>query len=307
MDILTSVEPQLAIPVIGVVLCALLVYIFGFQKTQEPSFQHLAVLQATSKGSRTAAGLRQRSSTPQVKPISKTKEKVVANGHTVQEKSSPKVNGTVKSGKGKDLSNKENVKPQGQKGTPKKEKVANSLAEDLEAGDWIQAVSRKDKKKVDKTKKEVVQPAKVEVSTPVKAVVDDQILKDVTASQAQVETPVKQPVTPTKPAKEPKKKAETVSAPSSSEVSPSKVANTLTEKTEKIVPVKETANQKEKEVVEPEVEVVKEASIPAPVVTAVVEKEPPAEPRSNIAFDEMGDTWEEAKSRGTKKRRARKD
>jgi len=50
MDVIagSGLEPQLAIPVIFVVVGAVLVYMFGFQKTEEPSFEHLAVLQSSS-------------------------------------------------------------------------------------------------------------------------------------------------------------------------------------------------------------------------------------------------------------------
>jgi len=311
--VLASVEPQLAIPVVGVVLCALLVYIFGFQKTQEPTFQHLAALTTKSK----APNTRQRSTTPQVKSTLKAKEKssATANGHAIQEKSSPKANGTLKSPKARDGSNKENVRPQKLVAKEKKE-----LAEDLESGDWIQAVSRKDKKnKLEKTKQESSQAAKSSVPISVTPIIETpiEVLQDVTSKVTTIQTeqvkveaaaaPAKQdaPV-PAKPAKEAKKKAAKAPAPAppaAAESSPKKEKSAAQEP-------KVTPAAPEVKAAVAEEPVIKSAPA-TPVKEAPKAEEPKAssaDPRNNIAFDEMGDTWEEAKSRGAKKRtRARKD
>lgn len=321
MDILTTIEPQLAtfIPVVGVVLCALLVYIFGFQKTQEPSFQHLAVLQSTNKGSRTNSNSTKRSSTPQVKTSSaKASNKSVANGHANGSQASPKPNGTVKTAnKVKEPShNKENVRPQQQKAV-KKEKAPRDATEDLDAGDWIQAPSRKDKK----AKKETVTPKSPEKSKLRSNNNNsiDEVVKSAPQAEPEPQQQQQQPqeekvqVSPKKDQVEPEVVPVPTEQPTPKKAKENKKKSPKVEKssTPSVVvadEVKEPAVAVKEQVV---VVAAKENAAPAsPVKETPAPKNEEAkavDPKNNIAFDEMGDAWEEAKSRGTKKRRARKD
>ena len=142
MDVLTSIEPQLAIPVVGVVVFAILVYIFGFQQTQEPSYQHLAVLQSSGKSLKSSQG-KPKSQTANGSASAgkgssaKGKDKSLSNGHAhaVQGKDKP----SPVSPKPEKGTNKENLKPQPQTPKAKKDKKAgleNKPTEDLEGGTW---------------------------------------------------------------------------------------------------------------------------------------------------------------------------
>lgn len=106
MDYLAAsgLEPQLAIPVIVVVVGALLVYVFGFQKSEEPSLEHLAVLQSTSSyKARSVSNVKQKNASF----VSKPKEKPVQNGvagHDKDRNASAKKKETA-------VNNKENKPP----------------------------------------------------------------------------------------------------------------------------------------------------------------------------------------------------
>lgn len=111
MDYLAAsgLEPQLAIPVIVVVVGALLVYVFGFQKSEEPSLEHLAVLQSTSSyKARSVSNVKPKN----VSAPSKAKEKPSQNGHVVHDKER---NGGVVNKNKKEIAsnnnNKENKAP----------------------------------------------------------------------------------------------------------------------------------------------------------------------------------------------------
>jgi len=126
-----GVEPQLAIPVFIVVVLASLVYIFGFQKTEEPSSEHLAVLQSSSYKNRSNNNLKQKTHvTNNNKVPTKAKEKSVANGHVV---SHEKTNGAIK---GKNVALKEGKPDFVQRAVQaaKKEKKPTNKPEDFDAG-----------------------------------------------------------------------------------------------------------------------------------------------------------------------------
>jgi len=276
MDSLISItEPQLVIPVIGVVLCAVLVYIFGFQQTQEPSFQHLAVLQSSGKSKHANGFANKQKSQPVLAKTSspKPKEKVVSNGNAVH----------VSSGK-------ENVKPQ-QPPTPKtkKEKISANVKPvdaDIEDGDWIQAVSRKDKKT--RVKKEETKPA----------------------SLGEKEKGKK---SPSPPANKPRTILEEIEYRAKLEQNANKNEEVTKKPKEAEKPVKQEAKVKEVEVVvpkeEPKEKVIEKVEIKAKDTEKAQEIKDASDnsPKNNVAFDEVGDLWEEAKSRGAKKKRARKD
>lgn len=130
MDFLaaTGLEPQLAIPVIVVVVGALLVYVFGFQQSEEPSMEHLAVLQSTS-----SYKTRSVSSKPKPSAPSKTKDKLSQNGHVVQDKER---NGVASKKKEVVANNKENKPPRTpqQATSSKKAKQEVIRPEDFDSG-----------------------------------------------------------------------------------------------------------------------------------------------------------------------------
>jgi len=319
MDYLSSVglEPQLAIPVVGVVLFAVLVYIFGFQKTEEPSYEHLAVLQSTYKP-KSGSGLKPKttgvSQASKTANASKAKEKPLSNGHIVQDKEK---NGSVKNGKALNGLNKENRPPQNVKTTPgkKEKKVTGVKPADFEDGDWIQAVSRKDKNKDKKkvVKKDTVKlsPNKANrVSTPeVEEPWENKALtlKEVEAFQVQNQT------TQTTPLPSPEKKAKSTKATTTTKESSSgSSAEPTPKKQPKALSVEKSAPAPAKEEEDEVVEVaVKENAKPETPKKSVEEPVVIDNPKNNVAFDEMAgtaaDIWEEAKSRGTKKRRTRRD
>jgi hypothetical protein len=235
----------------------------------------------------------------------------LSNGHVIQDKEK---NGSVKNGKVNGL-NKENKPPQNVKNTPlakKEKKVAAIKPADFEEGDWIQAVSRKDKKNRVKKDDVKLSPRKENnVSSPDvdEGSSESETLKEVESFQVQNQT------TQTTPLPSPEKKAKSTkgtttakdsSSASSAEPSPKKQPKAAAvEKASPPVPAK----VEEEEIVE-----VKAKETAKPETPKKVVEEPAAvtdDPKNNIAFDEMAgttaDTWEEAKSRGTKKRRTRRD
>ncbi|CAL8096823.1 unnamed protein product [Orchesella dallaii] len=308
MDYLAAsgLEPQLAIPVIVVVVGALLVYVFGFQQSEEPSLEHLAVLQSTSSyKARSVSNTKSKSNSAP----NKTKDKPAQNGNVVHEKARP-----VEKKKEVSTSNKENKPPKVIQTSSKKAKQDAVRPEDFDSGDWIQATSRKDKKKQVKKDEPKEIPSSPEKSRdlekPKVAAVEETILQE---TQVQVQSQTTQTTPKVSPEKKAKKGAKDVSTttgssgPSSQEPSPVKQKAKVTE----------TIKQQENKV--PEVVTVngvseesEESSDASPSKKLSVSEDAPAtEPKKGVvAFDEMGenvDAWEEAKSRGNKKRRARKD
>ncbi|ODN02822.1 hypothetical protein Ocin01_03848 [Orchesella cincta] len=307
----SGLEPQLAIPVIVMVVGALLVYVFGFQKSEEPSLEHLAVLQSTSSyKARSVSNTKSKSNGV----ANKTKEKPAQNGHVVHEK--PRA---AEKKKESPTNNKENKPPKPVQTSSKKVKQEAKAARpaDFDSGEWNQVTSRKDKKKqVKKEEPKEVQssPEKSsrEPEKPKKVEVEEIILQE---AQVQVQSQTTQTTPKVSPEKKAKKGAKDVSTttgssgPSSKEASPAKQKPKETEtviKQDKKAPEVVTVNG-----VSEESEESSPASSPAKKLSTS-EDAPAAEPKKGVvAFDEMGgepvDAWEEAKSRGNKKRRARKD
>ncbi|XP_020290224.1 DNA ligase 1-like isoform X2 [Pseudomyrmex gracilis] len=173
-----------AIPVGIVLICAILVFVFGFKKAEQPPF---AQLSASSDVDRKFG-----------KKRTKTREKKAANGQVASEKTSPakktlnaKPEAPKKTAKGDDVDGKlkERKHEDNKISVTKKEKEQSSVkagkenkAEqvknkknlknlfqekpvDFDDGDWEQAYSRKDKKN---KKKEEESPSKKNKKTPKK-------------------------------------------------------------------------------------------------------------------------------------------
>jgi len=311
MDLIGALDPQLVIPVVFTVACAFLVYFFGFQKTQEPSFQHLAVLQSAGKSSKQAQQAKQKSAVTST-GNSKPKEKVVANGHAhpVPKEKSVKVD-------------KENVKPQ-QTPKLKKEKKIVEKEDDVDGGDWT-AVSRKDKKEK-KMKETSGKPKKEEIKRDVD---DDEMLsieevmkialKAAKGDKAQSKV-LKEVIETTKVVVEEEKEEEVVVekvveppavvlkekpvAPPPVAAAPKKAKEPKT----KASPVKVVVVEEPKLVEEEKVIEIIKTDSPAKNNKTKDKDTVENNNNNNVAFDEMGDLWEEAKSRGNKKKaRARRD
>lgn len=304
MDIIagSGLEPQLAIPVIFVVVGAVLVYLFGFQKTEEPSFEHLAILQSSSSYKNRSVNVKHNGATGAKATATTAKSK--ANGHVVS-------NGSVVNNKPQQATttktDKDTKAPQVKTQLAKKEKSGNKAAankpEDFESGDWIQATSRKDKKKKSPTQADapgspVKESAKrsgggaeepKQQKSPIIVVEEGEqeipasVLKELEAV-IQKQNHSTQTSPEKKAAALKTSKGTTTSTPASS--TPSS-------------PVKKPQAEVKPVVQDKKVEEVEVKEEPA--------KEKEVNPKNNIAFDEMGDSWEEAKSRGTKKRRARRE
>jgi hypothetical protein len=147
MDVLagSGLEPQLAIPVIVCVLGALLVYVFGFQKTEEPSYAHLAILQSSSSYKNRSVGGSKVNKGPGAKhKVTSNSNGQVSNGSVVKSSSKPAAVASVAEAGPSNKVNKANaattapqqVKAQQQAGT-KKEKVKGEVKnkpEDFESG-----------------------------------------------------------------------------------------------------------------------------------------------------------------------------
>jgi len=300
MDALAGLEPQLAIPVILVVVGAVLVYMFGFQQTEEPSSEHLAVLQSSSsyknRSVPTNAPKQNRASAPSTPATNKPK----ANGHL------PSANGGVKKAAKVEVS-KENKAPQA-KGQARKEnaKDASAKPEDFESGEWIPAVTRKEKNK----KKEVSSPV-IPTSSPGKRERrerEDKVITGTvveTRASATTTTPTL-PSTQSSPGKA-RPIEEVMAELLQAQKQESSPVKTSPEKKGQDTPKKETKEKK----IEPAQTIAPVAASPAPASAQEAKAEEPKTFKANIAFDEMGgtgDAWEEAKSRGAKKRtRTRKD
>lgn len=277
MELLAALEPQLAIPVLLVIIGAVLVYLFGFKPTEEPSLEHLAVLhKPTSKhgGSKGSAASSRSSSKPKANGTVSNGVKKVGNGnvpHVPKERTAPAPTSVP---------------------VPKVEKKnlrdpANK-PEDFETGEWIPAVSRKDKSK--KVNKEAPQspkkagPNKVAVATEETSA--PAVVVAATATAATGKAP----------------RIEDLLAE----------MNALKQAGQPVViaPEKKTKEGKANKVQQKE-----EPKVVVPPPKEEVKEEPAKKEaaagdfKSNIAFDEMGggDAWEEAKSRGAKKRRTRRD
>jgi len=291
MDVLagTGLEPQLAIPVIVVVVGALLVYVFGFQQTKEPSFAHLAVLQSSSSYKNRSVNSSTSSKGTKSSANASAGSKPKANGHVVADKEK---NGVIKKVAKAEV-NKENKPPQVKVQTKKeKVKAPSTKPEDFESGEWIQATSRKDKKKKTpgQVQPEPSSPKKEAAPVAAKPIVVEEVAEEPAPVVLKEVEPAQQKQTQTSPEKKDKK-----SVKGAKETSPKKEVK---EVKPAVVAVEEKKAAKEN-VTPTEVKVVEEPVVVAPPAPA---------PKNNIAFDEMGDQWEEAKSRGAKKRtRARKD
>ncbi|CAH1773902.1 unnamed protein product, partial [Owenia fusiformis] len=133
MQIMDVVDPHFAVPVLGVVVCALLVLAFGFKSPVEPpSFDFVDEKKSRSKSK-------------------KTKQKTPSNGHIVQEssesvakqpKQSPRTKQDAKDAK---LSKVKKAAP-GKSSRPEDVEPAKANETTEDAGEWTTHISKKRKK-----------------------------------------------------------------------------------------------------------------------------------------------------------------
>jgi len=344
MDILSNLEPQLAFPVVFAVVFAFLVYFFGFQKTQEPNFEKLALLQESkSHKSQVKHKPQQNVST---KKTTKDNSKPVANGHVVHDKEKNNVSSPKPKVAGKE--NKPPTTTTQQKTKGKKDLVAD---EDINSGDWTSVPTRKekkirkeerkveDRKEVKKEKNSVDKKTSTAVSSDEpeeKQFSVEEIIEMANAQGKKIDLTGLSPTPSPKPQREKKVKAQAPAIPTTKkEIEKIKEEEEEVKEIVKVVeepkktskkgkaPAPAPVLEKKKEVVvekkkeEPATKIpdAKKPSTPAPAVQKqpepvkekVVQNGGGDEQKSNVVFDEIGDTWEEAKSRGAKKRRARKE
>lgn len=335
---------QYGIPVGIVLLCAILVFVFGFKKAEQPPFAQLSV---GSDVDRKLAS----------KKRSKTREKKAANGQVVTEKASPAKKAiSVKAESAKKSSTKtEKVddgklkerKQEDNKPAVKKEKnqeaksgkenkveqvknkknQKNLLQEkpvDFDEGDWEPAYSRKDKKN---KKKEEDTPSKKSKKTAKKTdLITEVAVKD--KDNDQEKTEIKDKVAKETENKELKEKdnKEVVLTPIINDnveeekvvEKKSKVSNKV-EKSEK--EEKKPKSKKSKKISEsdnappaqkPEPKLIEELVEKKMEEVIVKDVSEPIKIEQGVekaapAFDELGDVWTEAKPQKKSKKKARRD
>ncbi|XP_012218353.1 nucleolar protein 58-like [Linepithema humile] len=334
-----------AIPVGIVLVCAILVFAFGFKKAEQPPFAQL------SAGSDVDRKL--------TKKRGKVREKKASNGQVASEKTSPikktlatKTDAPKKAAKGDDVDGKlKERKHEDNKIATKKEKeqplvkagkenkveqvknkknLKNLFQEkpvDFDDGDWEQAYSRKDKKN---KKKEEESPLKKNKKTPKKADLINE------AKQKEQETPeikdktVKE--TENKELKEKEKKEVILTPISNEEISTAKELQKEEQNKAEKVEKEERKGGKSKKNKKVSEDGNTPASLPstpksdnkkpaaeepqkkatsvkkAASVTNNEEENKVVENKEKTAvFDELGDVWTEAKPQKKSKKKARKD
>ncbi|XP_012535722.1 protein PXR1 [Monomorium pharaonis] len=329
-----------AIPVGIVLICAILVFVFGFKKAEQPPFAQLSV---SSDADRKLT-----------KKRGKIREKKTVNGQIGSEKTSPikktlalKAEAPKRGIKGDDVDGK--LKDQNQEDNKivaiKKEKeqlstrvskenkveqvknkknLKNLFQEkpvDFDDGDWEQAYSRKDKKN---KKKEEESPSKKNKKTSKKTDLINE------AKQKEQEKPeVKDKIakeTENKELKEKEKKEVVLTSISNEEISKESLKEEQS-KVEKIDKEEKKAGKlkKNKKTAEDEntsasvpstpktdnkpiIEEQQKKPASAEKVAKNVEENKMVENKEKTAvFDELGDVWTEAKSQKKSKKKARKD
>ncbi|KAK0087994.1 hypothetical protein PV325_013543 [Microctonus aethiopoides] len=338
---------QYAIPVGIVLVCAVLVFVFGFKNAEQPPFAHLS---AVSDVERKQAN----------KKRSKIKEKRATSNQVVSEKASPVKKAspakaeTVKKSASKndevDGKLKERKQDENTPAVAKKEKsqisakagkenkveqvknkknMKNLILEkpvDFDEGDWEQAYSRKDKKK----KKEEETPKKTKKSKK------NDLISDVGKNKDQDKNEIKDKVakeTENKELKEKNQKDIILEPVNNNVESESKIANVEPKdevkkinKVEKVEEKKSVKSKKAKKsndnentpVQNPARNEKKSAEkLPEKKAEDVIKKktetlnETPKvvveSEKSAAAFDELGDVWTEAKTQKKSKKKARKD
>ncbi|XP_071579293.1 uncharacterized protein [Temnothorax nylanderi] len=331
-----------AIPVGIVLVCAILVFAFGFKKAEQPPF---AQLSASSDVDRKLG-----------KKRGKVREKKAANGQVASEKTSPakktlaaKAEAPKKATKGDDVDGKlkERKQEDNKIVATKKEKeqlstkagkenkveqaknkknLKNLFQEkpvDFDDGDWEQAYSRKDKKN---KKKEEESPSKKNKKTSKKADLINE------AKQKEQDKPeVKDKIakeTENKELKEKEKKEVILTSSSDEEIAeakePQKEEQSKVEKVEK-EEKKSGKSKKNKKTVEGDSTPVSVPSTPKTdnkpiaeeeqkkpfnteeIANDVEENEAVESKEKTAVFDELGDVWTEAKPQKKSKKKARKD
>lgn len=329
---------QYGIPVVCVLVCAILVFVFGFKKAEQPPFAHLSV---SSDVDRKLAN----------KKRSKTKEKKAANGQLVTEKASPakktviaksettkkssskndEVDGKLKEKKQEDdkpvvvkkeknheaKSGKENKVEQ----VKNKKNLKNLLQEkpvDFDEGDWEQAYSRKDKKnkkkeedtpskksKKNAKKAELINEVAVKEKDQEKPEIKDKVAKETENKELKekdnkdvVLTPIISDNLETE--KKVEKKAEISNKVEKPEKEEKKTKSKKSKKNSESEKVA-AAVKSEPKIIEKKVEEVIVKDVPEPIKSEQVVEKPVA------AFDELGDVWTEAKPQKKSKKKARRD
>ncbi|XP_014289896.1 neurofilament heavy polypeptide [Halyomorpha halys] len=303
----------------GVLLFALLVYVFGFKSAVEPPFDkltnphedrkangkkkkpkekktqsngHIASLGETKKDVK--APLKKDVEKSPVKEKSKPEKKVALKENRDTKPAPPTPSDSKKKGKGK-----ENVEVKN-----KKNKQADEKPKDFDDGEWEQAPSRKDKKK--KTTADETSPSKSDKKKEIKKKkeeikeVDDEIvtptieepIKVIAETVEDIVTPKPEPTVdsdtePTEPKEQRKKNRKKKSGSSGNDISDPVVE----EAPKPVLPPAPQSKPKKETVIEPIA-----APEPEKTETPVIE--------STVVFDELGDTWKEARApkKGGKKK-----
>lgn len=300
----------------GVLLFALLVYVFGFKSAVEPPFDkltnphedrkangkkkkpkekktqsngHIASLGETKKDVK--APLKKDVEKSPVKEKSKPEKKAALKENRDTKPAPPTPSDSKKKGKGK-----ENVEVKN-----KKNKQADEKPKDFDDGEWEQAPSRKDKKK--KTTADETSPSKSDKKKDIKKKkedtkeVDEVVTPTIEEPVKAVADPVEDIVTPkpeptvdsdTEPKEQKKKNRKKKTGSSINEGS----SEAVVEDVPKVVaPPAPQGKQKKETVVEPVAE-----PQPEKTESPIIE--------STVVFDELGDTWKEARApkKGGKKK-----
>ncbi|XP_076634730.1 uncharacterized protein LOC143348429 [Colletes latitarsis] len=311
---------QYALPVGVVLLCAILVFVFGFKKAEQPPF---AQLSAGGDVDRKIA-----------KKRTKIKEKRSANGQIASEKPSPlkktvssKTESLKKSvSKSEDIEGKlkEHKQDNERISAVKKDKevsvakvgkenraeqaknkknLKNLFQEkpvDFDEGDWEQAYSRKEKKN---KKKEEESPSKKSKKTAKKAdLINEAVAKQKDPEKVEIKDKVAKE-TENKELKE-KDTKEIILVPISNEEIKEKDKDEV--KVEKLEKEEKKKSKKVKKVPENEGAIVGENK-PKDEDSAEDSKVPQSQEKPGAVFDELGDVWTEAKPQKKSKKKARKD
>ncbi|XP_063995068.1 DNA ligase 1-like [Diachasmimorpha longicaudata] len=327
---------QYAVPVGLVLVCAVLVFAFGFKNAEQPPFAQLSAVsdaerkQATKKRSkikekRTTGNQTVNEKTSPAKKVSpaKTETKKAANKsddvdgklkEREQEENTPAVVNKKEKNQVNAKSGKENKVEQ----VKNKKNLKNLILEkpvDFDEGDWEQAPSRKDKKKKkeEETPKKTKKSKKSELTNDTKEKEQDKVeIKDKVAKETQ-----------NKELKE-KNEMEIALEPVSNEVVDEPEVPEIKEEIKKVEKSekddkKSAKSKKAKKIIDPEnnVSVTEKKTLEKVIAqgvedaktieTVAVEKVETVPEKKAPVFDELGDTWTEAKPQKKSKKKARKD
>ncbi|XP_011304765.1 uncharacterized protein DDB_G0286299 [Fopius arisanus] len=327
---------QYAVPVALVLVCAVLVFAFGFKNAEQPPFAQLSAVsdadrkQANKKRSKIKEkratgnqGVNEKASpAKKVSPVKTETKKAASKSEDVdgklkerkQEENTPDVVNKKEKNQVNAKSGKENKVEQ----TKNKKNLKNLILEkpvDFDEGDWEQAPSRKDKKKKkeEETPKKTKKSKKSELINDAKDKDQDKIeIKDKVAKETQnkelkeknqkeiILEPVNNEVVDEPEVPEIKEEIKKVEK---SEKDDKKTAKS--KKAKKIADVENNAPADEKKTLEKVIaqdveEVKKIETVEGQKINQASEKKAPV-------FDELGDTWTEAKPQKKSKKKARKD